>query len=189
MRSTWSLWWARQCAGGAFGVTWVGGALYNASRGPRQSTHAPVRGFVVVVVIACASFYTVFRVVPTHTWRSLEWRSPWGTGIGAAILLGSMVFALWARFVLGTMWTLDAEVKGGHVLRTDGPYGISRHPIYTGILGMLVGSLLLAGVGRWLLLLPVGLVLFEVKLHVEEKLMVATFPDEYPRYTANEYPN
>jgi protein-S-isoprenylcysteine O-methyltransferase Ste14 len=47
---------------------------------------------------------------------------------------------------------------------------------------MLLGSLLLAGVGRWLLPLSVGLVLFEVKLHVEEELMLATFPDEYPRY-------
>ena len=34
------------------------------------------------------------------------------------------------------------------------PYAITRHPIYTGILGMLLGSLLLAGAGRWLLLLP-----------------------------------
>ena len=68
-------------------------------------------------------------------------------------------------------------VEEGHALRTDGPYGITRHPIYTGILGMLVGSLLLAGVGRSILLLPVGLVLFEVKLHVEEELMLATFPE------------
>jgi protein-S-isoprenylcysteine O-methyltransferase Ste14 len=167
---------------GAFGLTWVGGALYNASRGPRQSTRAPLGRFAIVVVIAGAIFFAIFRAVPTHTWRSLELQSPWGTGIGLVILLGSTVFTLWARFALGTMWTLDAVVKEGHALRTDGPYGITRHPIYTGILGMLLGSLLLAGVGRSLLLLPVALVLFEVKLHVEEELMLATFPDEYPRY-------
>jgi protein-S-isoprenylcysteine O-methyltransferase Ste14 len=119
---------------------------------------------------------------PPRRGRSLELQSPWGTGIGLVILLGSTVFTLWARFALGTMWTLDAAVKEGHALRTDGPYGITRHPIYTGIMGMLLGALLLAGVGRWILLLPIGLVVFEVKLHVEEELMVATFPDEYPRY-------
>jgi protein-S-isoprenylcysteine O-methyltransferase Ste14 len=167
---------------GAFGLTWVGGALYNALRGPTHSARAPLGRFVVVVVIAGAIFFAIFRAVPTHTWRSLEWQSPWATGIGLVILLGSTVFTLWARFALGTMWTLDAVVKEGHALRTDGPYGITRHPIYTGILGMLLGSLLLAGVGRSLLLLPVALVLFEVKLHVEEELMLATFPDEYPRY-------
>jgi protein-S-isoprenylcysteine O-methyltransferase Ste14 len=167
---------------GAFGLTWVGGALYNASRGPRRSTRAPLGRFAIVVVIAGAIFFAIFRAVPAHTWRSLELESPLGTGIGLVILLGSTVFTLWARFALGTMWTLDAVVKEGHALRTDGPYGITRHPIYTGILGMLLGSLLLAGVGRSLLLLPVGLVVFEVKIHVEEELMLATFPDEYPRY-------
>ena len=167
---------------GAFGLTWVGGALYNASRGPRQSTRAPLGRFAIVVVIAGAIFFAIFRAVPTHTWRSLELQSPWGTGIGLVILLGSTVFTLWARFALGMMWTLDAVVKEGHALRTDGPYRITRHPIYTGILGMLLGSLLLAGVGRSLLLLPVALVLFEIKLHVEEELMLATFPDEYPHY-------
>jgi protein-S-isoprenylcysteine O-methyltransferase Ste14 len=135
-----------------------------------------------VIVIAGAIIFAIFRLVPTHTWRSLELHSPWATGIGLGILLASTAFTLWARVALGTMWTLDAVVKEGHALRTDGPYGITRHPIYTGILGMLLGSLLLAGVGRSLLLLPVGLVLFEVKLHVEEALMLATFPDEYPRY-------
>jgi protein-S-isoprenylcysteine O-methyltransferase Ste14 len=167
---------------GAFALTWVGGALYNAARGPTRSAHAPLGRFAVVVVIAGAIFFAIFRAVPTHTWRSLELQSPWGTGIGLVILLGSTVFTLWARFALGTMWTLDAVVKKGHALRTDGPYGITRHPIYTGILGMLLGSLLLAGVGRWILLVPIALVVFEVKLHVEEELMLATFPDEYPRY-------
>ncbi len=133
-------------------------------------------------MIAGAILFVIFRAVPTHAWRSLELQSPWGTGIGLVILLGSTVFTLWARFALGAMWTLDAVVKEGHVLRTDGPYGITRHPIYTGILGMFAGSLILAGVGRSLLLLPVGLVVFEVKLHAEEELMSATFPDEYPRY-------
>lgn len=126
---------------GAFVLTWVGGALYNASRGPRQRTRAPLPRLALVLVIACAIFFAIFRAVPTHTWRALELRSPWGTGIGLVIVLGSTVFTLWARFALGTMWTLDAVVKEGHALRIDGPYGITRHPIDTGILGMLLGSL------------------------------------------------
>jgi protein-S-isoprenylcysteine O-methyltransferase Ste14 len=167
---------------GAFGLIWVGGALYNAARGPKRSTRAPLRGPAIVVVIAFAIFFATFRAVPAHTWGSLKLQSPLATGIGLIILLGSTVFTLWARFALGTMWTLDAVVKEGHALRTDGPYGITRHPIYTGILGMLLGTLLLAGVGRSLLLLPVGLVFFEVKLHAEEELMLATFGNEYRRY-------
>jgi hypothetical protein len=80
------------------------------------------------------------------------------------------------------MWSLDAEVKSGHALHTDGPCGITRHPIYTGHPGMLLGSVLLAGVGRWLLLLPVGFVLFSIKIRLDEKLLLTRFPDGYTRY-------
>ena len=47
---------------------------------------------------------------------------------------------------------------------------------------MLLGSLLLAGVGRAFLILLAGVVFFEVKIREEERLMSATFPDEYHRY-------
>jgi isoprenylcysteine carboxyl methyltransferase (ICMT) family protein len=80
------------------------------------------------------------------------------------------------------MWTLDAEITAARQLRTEGPYRVTRHPIYTGILGMLLGSLPLDGIGRAVLLLPVGYVLFKVKIDAEEALMVTAFPDEYAAY-------
>jgi protein-S-isoprenylcysteine O-methyltransferase Ste14 len=59
---------------------------------------------------------------------------------------------------------------------------VTRHPIYSGLLGMLLGTTLLGGMGRWLVLVAVGLILFEVKIRMEEQLLLATFPDEYPGY-------
>jgi len=50
------------------------------------------------------------------------------------------------------------------------------------MLGMLIGSLLVTGAGRWLVPFPVFLVLFEIKIHIEERFMLGEFPDEYPRY-------
>ena len=47
---------------------------------------------------------------------------------------------------------------------------------------MMLGCLLLAGAGRWVLPFPVFLVLTELKLRIEERLMLAEFPDDYPRY-------
>ena len=108
----------------------------------------------------------------------------WVHAFGLAILVASTAFILWARFALGTMWSWDPVVKRGHRLRTTGPYAVTRHPIYTGLLGMLLGSTLLDGVGPWILLVPVGLVVLEVKLRQEERLMLAEFPEEYPAYRA-----
>jgi protein-S-isoprenylcysteine O-methyltransferase Ste14 len=106
----------------------------------------------------------------------------WVRVLGLAVLVASTVFTLWARFSLGTMWSVAPRVKGDQRLRTHGPYAVTRHPIYTGLLGMLLGATLLSGIGQWIVLFPVGLILFEVKIRLEERLMVATFPDEYARY-------
>ena len=95
---------------------------------------------------------------------------------------GTDPFTIWARLVLGVMWSGAPAVKQEHQLRTGGPYGVTRHPIYTGMLGMFLGCLLVAGGGRWIVPFPVFLVLLETKLHIEERLMQAEFPDDYPRY-------
>jgi protein-S-isoprenylcysteine O-methyltransferase Ste14 len=106
----------------------------------------------------------------------------WVRVFGLAVLAASTVFTLWARFSLGTSWSVAPKVQGDHQLRTHGPYAVTRHPIYTGLLGMLLGATLLSGIGQWIVLFPVGLTLFEVKIRMEEHLMLATFPDKYPRY-------
>lgn len=84
--------------------------------------------------------------------------------------------------MLGLMWSAVPAVNEGHQLRTGGPYAITRHPIYTGLLGMLLGSLLVAGAGRWIVPFPVALILIEFKIRIEERFMTAEFPEEYPRY-------
>jgi protein-S-isoprenylcysteine O-methyltransferase Ste14 len=67
---------------------------------------------------------------------------------------------------LNLLWSGAPAVKQKHQLRTGDPYSITRHPIYTGVLGMLLGSMLVAGGGRWIV----------------RRFMLAEFPDDYPRY-------
>jgi len=106
----------------------------------------------------------------------------WVQFLGLAVLIASTAFALWARFSLGTSWSVAPQVGGDRRLRTGGPYAVTRHPIYTGLLGMLLGSALLGGLGQGILLVVVGLIVFSVKIHTEEQLLLATFPGEYPGY-------
>jgi protein-S-isoprenylcysteine O-methyltransferase Ste14 len=164
---------------GIFALTWLAGAAYNAFRGPTKRTRS---NYQYAMVIGCAIVLVIFAVVPSSDWHVLEAETLWVSLVGLAILIGSTLLTLWARLSLGTMWSRDPAVKQHHELRTDGPYGITRHPIYTGMLGMLLGSVLMAGVGRWVVVFPVLVVLFEIKLHIEERLMTTTFPDDYPRY-------
>jgi protein-S-isoprenylcysteine O-methyltransferase Ste14 len=173
------------CVGTVVAV-WVAGALYNALRAPHNASPAPrerVRSqpgstALIAVAVVCAGLAIVSR---SH-FDGLVVGALWVRVLGLAVLAVSTVFTPWARFSLGTMWSVAPKVKGDHHLRTHGPYAVTRHPIYTGVLGMLLGATLLSDIGQWIVLFPVGLVLFEVKIRMEEHLLLATFPEEYPRY-------
>jgi protein-S-isoprenylcysteine O-methyltransferase Ste14 len=171
---------------GVVGVVWVAGGLYNAFRSAQGDSHAPrVRtrnqpgsSAALVAAAACAGLAVAGR---SH-FDGLAVVALWVRVLGLAVLVASTVLTLWARFSLGTSWSIAPTVRGDHRLRTRGPYAVTRHPIYTGLLGMMLGATLLSGIGQWIVLFPVGLVLFEVKIRMEEHLMMVTFPDEYPRY-------
>ncbi len=135
-------------------------------------------GVLPVVII----FEVVRLAVPRADWQSLTFDAPWARFIGLAVLLGATGLTLWARFVLGLMWSAVPAVREGHQLRTSGPYALTRHPIYTGLLGMLLGTMLVAGGGQWIVPFPVAVILIEFKIRIEERYMTAEFPDEYPRY-------
>jgi protein-S-isoprenylcysteine O-methyltransferase Ste14 len=173
------------CVGVVVAV-WVAGALYNALHRLHSASHAPRERIrsqpgstaLIVVAVVCAGLAVAGR---SHV-DGLAAGALWVRVLGLAVLAASTVFTLWARFSLGTSWSVAPKVQGDHQLRTHGPYAVTRHPIYTGVLGMLLGATLLSGIGQWIVLFPVGLILFEVKIRMEEHLMLATFPDKYPRY-------
>jgi protein-S-isoprenylcysteine O-methyltransferase Ste14 len=118
-------------------LVWVAGALYGMRRTPvLRRAHAPLGLVIVFALIA----WIGLRVVPEADWDRMTVGWPAVRAVGAALLLVSTAFALWARFVLGVLWSVAAVVKEGHGLRTNGPYAVTRHPIYTGILGMVLGT-------------------------------------------------
>jgi protein-S-isoprenylcysteine O-methyltransferase Ste14 len=59
---------------------------------------------------------------------------------GAALGMLSSAFAVLAIRELGKQWSLTARVLNAHELVSSGPFARVRHPIYTGLLGLLVGT-------------------------------------------------
>ena len=175
---------------GAFILVWVGGWLYNLVRGPkvqRRLMSLPVLTFGAVLILIAAGLGLLRfldRTAFSSFWleRLAGDSSLWMEVLGVVLLVPSTVLTLWARFALGTMWSNMTEAKIGHQLRTDGPYGITRHPIYTGMIGMLFGSLLIGGFGAWALIALVLTAFVLVKVPSEEKLMIETFGDQYRQY-------
>ena len=102
--------------------------------------------------------------------------------MGAAITVYGLVFTLWARRTLAGNWSSDVTFKRDHELIRLGPYRFVRHPIYTGLLVMCLGTALQIGQlrgGLSVLLVTTG---FWIKLNQEERLLLEHFPEGYPAY-------
>jgi protein-S-isoprenylcysteine O-methyltransferase Ste14 len=108
--------------------------------------------------------------------------------LGMVLAVGGIVFALWAMATLGEHYDLTLEIHGGHRVVRDGPYGIVRHPIYTGLAIHSVGAMLATGsllfiAGTLLVTFPI----FVARARTEEQLLREELGDEYERY-AHEVP-
>jgi protein-S-isoprenylcysteine O-methyltransferase Ste14 len=164
---------------GLFVLVWLAGAIYNARRAPAVRERSPS---ISHWLIGLAAVLTLEQLVPASVWRPITVEARWLVVPGVAVLVVFTAFTLWARLALGTMWTSSAVVKDYHVLRTDGPYGITRHPIYTGLLGMLAGTALIEGLGRWVVYFVLGVLLVGVKIRAEERLLDHALGGVYDRY-------
>jgi protein-S-isoprenylcysteine O-methyltransferase Ste14 len=105
-------------------------------------------------------------------------------GIGAALTVIGLAFAVWARHHLGRNWSGVITVKEDHVLIRTGPYAIVRHPIYSGLLLAIVGSALARGhIGA---MLAIGFMLYAIlrRVRIEERWMSETFGEAYADYKA-----
>ncbi len=102
------------------------------------------------------------------------------------IILGvtSFLFVWSAIRVLGTHWSIAARTVEGHKLITTGPYAVVRHPIYAGLLGMLIATGL--SLSRWEGL-AAGIIFFVIgtqfRIKSEERLLREMFGEEFDRYS------
>ena len=73
--------------------------------------------------------------------------------------------------------------RAGHELCTRRPYSVdTASSIYTGLLGMLVGTGLIDHIGFWVVVVPFTAVMLNFKVRAEERLMRDAFGDAYVAY-------
>ena len=101
---------------------------------------------------------------------------------GALLVACGAALNVWGKLRLGRWFSATFGVKVGHELVTDGPYAITRHPIYSGLLLMLYGSALAWGSLLTLLLaMLLSMTLFFHTVY-EELLFEQHFGDAYRDY-------
>ena len=102
--------------------------------------------------------------------------------LGFAICLMGLCGAIWSRKTLAENWSVNVELKQDHQLVKKGPYRFVRHPIYTCILLMCLGTAISAGRLTAFIGVSFFFIGFWIKLNQEERLLQRHFSEEYPTY-------
>ncbi len=96
-----------------------------------------------------------------------------GNGLAAA----GIVLVTWSRRILGRHFSIHLQVDAEHKLVTAGPYGVVRHPIYSGDLLLYLGVPLLSGAWEALVCPLIYLGLAVVRSRKEEVMLGDAYPD------------
>ncbi len=101
-----------------------------------------------------------------------------GLGVQAAFFL----LAWWSRRHLGRNWSTNVRIAEEHELVRRGPYRFVRHPIYTAMLGMSLGTTIVSGQYHSLLGLLIIAIAYWRKIRIEEAALGGAFGAEYDEY-------
>jgi protein-S-isoprenylcysteine O-methyltransferase Ste14 len=133
---------------------------------------------IIVAVIVVARRSPGLRALQWSEFHSL----PMAVA-GAIIATFGTVLAFAARAAIGRNWGPPATRRTDTELVTSGPYAMIRHPIYSGILLMMVGTAVGLLPAWWLVAAAAGIYFF-VTARAEERYMAERFPETYPAYRA-----
>lgn len=139
----------------------------------RGKTPPPVYVAAALAAMAAAHMLAPLARVAAFPWNLL----------GCVPLLLGAALAGWTLRLFASRQTTPEPFGESRALVTDGPFRVSRNPMYLGILLMLAGvAALLGTAGPWLVVPALGLVLDIVFVRREEERMERLFGDAYRSY-------
>ena len=156
-----------------FGLYWLASA-FNRKATKKRETYLQRLVYTLPLVVGT---WLLLRPEAHYGWLGARFvpAGPTWRWIGVAVTAAGVAMAIWARRHLGSNWSGVVTLKEGHELIRTGPYRTIRHPIYTGILIALLGSLTTIGEVRGLLALAIAWASFYLKARREESFLAQEF--------------
>jgi len=119
-------------------------------------------------------------------WPGQFWErspQPWQVALSFVFCVFASLLSWTGARALGRQWRIDAGLSADHQLITSGPYHFVRHPIYTSMLCILLGTGFLI-TPWWLLLLSLLLLIIgtEIRVRIEDNLLASQFGARFREY-------
>jgi protein-S-isoprenylcysteine O-methyltransferase Ste14 len=158
-----------------FAVSWTAAALWS-GRTEKRAGHGVEASYRIPLLIGLLIF-----AVPAHGYRGplRLWHIGFvGAWICVLVIALGLAFSWWARIHLGSLWSSRITKKADHQVIESGPYGIVRHPIYTGILLAILATTAAKGTVLGLAGLLIITFGFWLKARLEERWLCKELPPE-----------
>lgn len=171
----------------AFGVLflWGGYHRWRAESGEPINRRAEGWGLLLGIrLVALALFVMIMRWVwnPALVGSTSVAVPEFGQWTGLAVVLAAVAWLMWMFRTLGLNITDTVVTRRAAKFVRDGPYRYVRNPMYIGLLALFSGVGL--AIGNWLppVLGSVVFTLLAIRTRIEERYLLARFPDEYAQY-------
>src|SRR5215469_12550245 len=164
----------------ALWIFWLATALFVKRSIRRQSPGSQIAQSLPVI----AGFYFLFGSGMWPHWLRLRFVpvSPVWTRTGLVITAMGIALAVWARLWIGRNWSGTVTIKERHELIQNGPYGLVRHPIYSGFLLAFLGTAIIVGELHGLMGFLMVVLGWGLKARLEESFMTQQFGAAYLDY-------
>ena len=103
-------------------------------------------------------------------------------GVGLALLASALIWVLVAQIQMGDSWRIGIDEKTNSPLVQHGLFGVSRNPIFLGMLVMLVGLLFAIPTAATLIVTLLGFALIHIQVRLEEPFLVDKYGEVYRVY-------
>jgi protein-S-isoprenylcysteine O-methyltransferase Ste14 len=166
-----------------FLIYWTVAAIFVKRGIDRVALRQRMKVRLALFLVIVGTVILARRSATFQTLQQSELHSPLMALAGAILVTLGAILAFTARAIIGRNWGSPGMRKTDTELVTSGPYSLIRHPIYSGVLMMLVGTAIGLTPTWWLVAIAAG-AYFIVSARSEERYMAERFPDAYPAYLA-----
>jgi protein-S-isoprenylcysteine O-methyltransferase Ste14 len=133
---------------------------------------------IVAVVAAYSLSPEVYQYSVPIGWLEYNWLK-WP---GVSLLLLSLAWTVVAQAQMGESWRIGIDEEHLTPLVRKGVFGVSRNPIFLGMILTILGLFLIIPNAITLLTFVMGTVLIQIQVRLEEEFLAKTHGEKYAEY-------